>query len=391
MKKKLFIIVENNVAINYGIGTYIENLTQSLSLDFTIYVIRLFTDNQSVERYFKDDIIYVNFPYPQKTNEFEYRYFRRILFFIQSNLEMNELIYFHFNNRLMSFLQMLKKNFQNAKYIYTIHYLDWRVFPGLQRVDFEQLEKMQLHEKKCIDQIYSLGVYMKEFDKIITLSSTTYDIVTKYYLVDAKKVSYIPNCICDIYSKELSLNKNRIKAELGFDCDEKICLFVGRIVPNKGIVELIQAFKRVILKENKCRLIIVGDGNYDLCLSEISPQYSKISFTGYIGKDLLIKLYHIADLGILPSYFEECNYAVLEMMSSQLPFIITDVPGLKDFLDGNDLLVVPCFDVDSLADSMFKLLQSSSLRKEYSQKVRLKFEKKYNIISFRRQMLTIYV
>ena len=390
MKKKVFLFAEENVALNYGIGTYLQNLTTSMNEDYSIYVIKLFTHDKCIIQKTIDNVIHINFPFPFNTNLYEYRYLKRIVYFIRQQIEGNESILFHFNSQLEGFFHLLKEHFKFAKFIYTIHYLSWRVFPNFQNIGYTDLCLSDISNTKIIEKIKAVGNYIKLFDSVITLSLSTFDIVTKYYLINSSKVHYIPNCIHDIYSENLITGKERIKQEFGLDKDEKICLFVGRIIPNKGVVELIRAFKRVLLNEKKCQLIIVGDGCYDLCLSEISPLFSKITFTGFIDRGTIIKLYHISDIGVLPSYFEECNYAVLEMMSSKLPVIITRVPGLMDFAEDNNDLSIPANDINSLTDKMLQLLSNDSLRNDYSKLSRTIYEKRYRMEIFKKNMSAIY-
>ena len=89
MKKKVFLFAEENVALNYGIGTYLQNLTTSMNEDYSIYVIKLFTHDKCIIQKTIDNVIHINFPFPFNTNLYEYRYLKRIVYFIRQQIEGN--------------------------------------------------------------------------------------------------------------------------------------------------------------------------------------------------------------------------------------------------------------------------------------------------------------
>lgn len=391
MKKcKVFIFIEESVATQYGIGTYVKHLAFCLHLDFSITVIKLFTKGDQLNENVKENIRYLNLPYLLKTDEQESRYFKRVVYFIKKYVKPKEVVCFHFNNRFQYLSELLKKEFVNAKLIYTIHYLEWKTLSKLGFEGFENMKQIDQHDQHYLNMVKSDKLFINNCDFIIVLSIDTYKIVTKLYSIEHKKVFHIPNSVSDIYDEELSKYKEKLKIELGFDKNAIIILFVGRIVPNKGVVELIDAFKRILPHAPDCKLVLIGDGCFDLCLKNINPYYSKLSFTGFIEKDLLIKFYHIADVGVLPSYFEECSYTALEMMSVKLPLIITKAPGLSELSNKSDILMVKCRDVESLAIAILKLVNSIPLQKECSLKARLIYEKKYSMDVFKRRILSFY-
>lgn len=387
MKHKIYLFIEESVASNYGIGTYVNVLSHALKDEFSISIVRLFTSDESIFISHSDEIESIRFPYPYENDEFEYRYYKRVVFYLKNLLSTDtEKVFFHFNNRLDILINLLKDEFHGAKYIYTMHYLEWKSLLctlQIENVDSYNINSTDNKVKKLVELELS---FINQIDRIIVLSNSTYETVKRIFNLDLNKIVCIHNSVPDLFVYDFMMAKDLIKRELGFCSDDKICLFVGRVVPNKGIIELVNAFKKVLEIIPNCKLLIVGDGCYDLCLKEIKPFFSKVIFTGYIEKDLLIKLYHIADIGVLPSYFEECNYVVLEMMSTKLPFVISRVPGLTDFLDADDKFSVPCRNIELLAEKMCLLLQDQVLRENYSNKVRLKFESEYNVDTLKVKM-----
>lgn len=391
MKHKIYLFIEQSVASNYGIGTYVNVLSHALKDEFSISIVRLFTSDDSIVISHTDDIESIRFPYSYENDEFEYRYYKRVVFYLKNILlSDSQKVFFHFNNRLDILINLLKDEFHSAKYIYTMHYLEWKSLlctQKIENVDWYNIINADNKVKKLIELELS---FINQIDKIVVLSNSTYETIKKVFNLDLNKIVCIHNSVPDLFKTDFMMAKDLIKKELGFCSNDKICLFVGRVVPNKGIIELVRAFKKILGVIPNCKLLVVGDGCYDLCLKEIKPFFSKIIFTGYIEKELLIKLYHIADIGVLPSYFEECNYVVLEMMSTKLPYVISRVPGLTDFLDADDKFSVPCRNIESLAEKMSLLLQDQALREIYSNKVRLKFESEYNVDILQVKMIDLY-
>ena len=65
----------------------------------------------------------------------------------------------------------------------------------------------------------------------------------------------------------------------------------------------------------------VGDGFYSYYLNSCNPTWNKITFTGKLNKEDLYKLYQIADIGVLPSFHEQCSYVAIEMMMYGIPLV----------------------------------------------------------------------
>ena len=79
--------------------------------------------------------------------------------------------------------------------------------------------------------------FINQIDRIIVLSNSTYETVKRIFNLDLNKIVCIHNSVPDLFVYDFMMAKDLIKRELGFCSDDKICLFVGRVVPNKGIIE----------------------------------------------------------------------------------------------------------------------------------------------------------
>ena len=143
-------------------------------------------------------------------------------------------------------------------------------------------------------------------------------------------------------------------------------LFVGRIIPEKGIEYLIQAVK---LLNFKAELLIIGkivDKNYYKYLDDLVKNLNlnnSVSFTGYISKQELINFYKSAKVIVLPSTtrLESFGITLLEAMATGKPVIATDViPGAVEFIEKCKCgIIVPPRDSRALAEAIKEIFSSN--------------------------------
>ena len=153
-------------------------------------------------------------------------------------------------------------------------------------------------------------------------------------------------------------------------------LFVGRIVRDKGIDELCEAFVRLHERQPRARLWLVGD--YEDRLDPISAEARKaigscpaIEAVGRKGGDELLAHYAAADCFVFPSYREGFPNVVLEAGALGLPSIVTDINGSREIIrEGENGTIVPPRDAESLFRAMERMATDVSLRAAMSSKVR---------------------
>lgn len=145
-------------------------------------------------------------------------------------------------------------------------------------------------------------------------------------------------------------------------------LFVGRVVRDKGIAELVQAFERICSDNQAVRLVLVGpfENDVDPVPEDIRHRIGEtpaIITTGeQTGIDLLA-WYAASDCFILPSYREGFPNTVIEAGAMGLPSIVTDINGSREIItDGINGLIVPPRDADALYNAMCKILDDNCFR-----------------------------
>lgn len=145
-------------------------------------------------------------------------------------------------------------------------------------------------------------------------------------------------------------------------------VFVGRIVGDKGINELVEAFVKLHDKHKNTRLVLVG--NYEHNLDPVSDKTRKLIDTNdgidacgpKYGDDLL-QMYVDADCFVMPSYREGFPNTVLEAGAMGLPSIVTDINGSREIIENEkNGLIVPSKNANALYDAMERILTDDAAR-----------------------------
>jgi glycosyltransferase involved in cell wall biosynthesis len=246
---------------------------------------------------------------------------------------------------------------------------------------------------------------LKEADHIICVTHFAKEAVTRWYKTPDEKITVIHNGTGDLSSiKEActSEKKKIIRRQLGFNEKERLILFVGLIEERKGIKHMLQAFNNLAKEYTDIRLIIAGDGDYKEVFERTKNCRGRIILTGKIPKEEVCQLYQIADIGVIPSVFEQCSYVALEMLKYGLPVVVSDVPGLKElYIDHKNALLVPLFKTDDsslklevaedeLERSVERLLSDENLRREVGINAHKHWAAGYTALHMGRTTLKIY-
>ena len=121
--------------------------------------------------------------------------------------------------------------------------------------------------------------------------------------------------------------------------------FVGRLAKSKGIVEFITASKMINQTYPDIEFLVAGEfqvGSEDYCSVEFYDSIKKlphIKFHGSLEHSQVSKIYQNGDVFVLPSYGEGLPKAALQAASLSLPLILSDVPGCRECIDNNGILV----------------------------------------------------
>jgi glycogen(starch) synthase len=175
--------------------------------------------------------------------------------------------------------------------------------------------------------------------------------------------------------------------------EEKIVLYVGRLVYEKGIHILINAVPKVMEKVN-AKFIIVGSGYMKEQLLNIVRSMRlehKVLFMGFVDDETLLKLQRCADVSVVPSLFEPFGIVALEAMAAKSPVVVSDTGGLSEIVD-HDVTGFKAYpnNPDSLAWGIIKILQDEPYRNLIRENAYKKVEEKYDWEKIAQQTKQIY-
>jgi glycosyltransferase involved in cell wall biosynthesis len=153
--------------------------------------------------------------------------------------------------------------------------------------------------------------------------------------------------------------KNKFKATWNISADDFVFIYVGRIVKDKGINELVNAFKRLCNKYNNIKLLLVGpfEPELDPLLPEtetIIKENDKIITTGF--QTDVRPFFLISDLLVFPSYREGFPNVVMQAGAMDLPSIVSNINGCNEIIiDGKNGVIIPAKDDEALYQKMEEL------------------------------------
>ena len=164
--------------------------------------------------------------------------------------------------------------------------------------------------------------------------------------------------------------------------NEKIILYVGRLVYEKGIQHLISAMPKILEGYHDAKLVIAGKGGM---LDELKAQAdymglsNKIYFTGYLNAKQVQKIYKCADIAVFPSTYEPFGIVALEAMLAGVPTVVSDIGGLNEIIDhGVNGMKSYAGNANSIADSVLNLLYDKQLAANVAKKAKQKVKEEFN-------------
>ncbi|MDH5483121.1 MAG: glycosyltransferase family 4 protein [Candidatus Bathyarchaeota archaeon] len=207
------------------------------------------------------------------------------------------------------------------------------------------------------------------------------------------KLSMVPNGVnTEVYEKAENENLGQFRSKFAMP-EEKIVLFVGRLVYEKGAHVFVNAVPKVLGKAN-AKFIIVGNGYMKEQLSSLVRGMGlahKVLFTGFVDDDTLRKLQKCADVCVVPSLFEPFGIVALEAMAAKSPVVVSDTGGLSEIVE-HDVTGVKVYvnNPDSLAWGITKVLLDDAYANLIRKNAYKKVQEKYNWSKIAQQTKGIY-
>ncbi len=192
-------------------------------------------------------------------------------------------------------------------------------------------------------------------------------------------------------SKEVLAASEKIR-----DKDKFTFLFIGRVVRDKGVDELISAFIKLYSCHPDNRLLLVGQYETDLdpisreAQDAIENNNEIIAVGKKTGIDLLA-YYAASDCFVFPSYREGFPNTVLEAGAMGLPSIVTDINGSREIIvEGENGLIIPAHDENALFDAMLNIMKDKSARERMAGNARQMIASRYEQGFVRKCLYDLY-
>jgi glycosyltransferase involved in cell wall biosynthesis len=358
------ILASKDRGIDYGVGTFIKQLSKELAKQkhVSVFILEIgLTQSKTFSIKRQDGITIVEVPVAENktgtdTKKNQEKLSRNIARVVSQYIPMGNDNVIHMNYLFQYFFATALKEIVSGKIIFTQH-----VFTMEQQLE-ENYFDTEFETYNTVDKIITVTRHGKNHLMGKGVNAGKIEII--YNGIDPNCFKYNP--------------RNGIKEKYGLPRNEKLILYSGRIDPIKGLDYLCLAMERLIKKVPDCRLVIAGDGDFKSLIQSAGKFSANISFLGFIPFDDVVALYFEADMGVIPSLEEHCSYVALEMLFCGLPVVASGLGGLKEIFTHNEnaLLVDTVMDktnlygiapkVEQLEDYLFKLLTGEPLRTKFS-------------------------
>lgn len=241
-------------------------------------------------------------------------------------------------------------------------------------------EKMLVHAHGMITPIPSVDKYFSFF---LPISKFVGDYWAEKSNRSASTYKVWQNCIQvkNFERRSSAEEKRALMDQLGICDSDFSVIFTGRIIPEKGVLELLRSLN--YLNDEKIKLIVVGSAKFaensatsyeKEVQKEVERLGNQVVFTGYIPNTELYRYYQIADIAVVPSIWDEpAGLVVIEAMAAGKAVITTGSGGIKEYINDEVAIFVNRGEMLSkeIADAIQYLKEHPEVRKIMEKKANL--------------------
>ena len=230
--------------------------------------------------------------------------------------------------------------------------------------------------------------YINDTEWMLTYEATEVIVNSNYMKCELQRLFGLPFEKINVVPNGLNLtNFNGIEKDYDFRRqfaadNEKIIMFAGRLVYEKGVQHLIAAMPKILSKYHDAKLVIAGKGGM---IDELKNQVNylgiqnQVYFTGYLDSKQITKMYKCADVAVFPSTYEPFGIVTLEAMLAGIPVVVSDIGGLNEIVDhGINGMKSYAGNSNSIADSILALLFDQRLCSSVVKNAKQKVKNEYN-------------
>ena len=242
---------------------------------------------------------------------------------------------------------------RSTKIVITVHDLYHHTIPGLMD------KKLNLVFKFFADRA------IKSADEVIVISTQTKNDLLSYLNIPLNRVNLIYQALNDKFSSQRIVYANIEKLGL---VSGRYILTVGKVLPSKGLADLIKAFEILVKKNNAVEIKLVSAGiandpyvkEIEQLIESLDISQQTINLLGYVSDDELSALYANASIVVVPSYYEGFGLPLLEAMKFGKPLVVREASSLTEIVGDAGILFKT---VEELADALNLLLTDSAKRR----------------------------
>ena len=254
---------------------------------------------------------------------------------------------------------------------------------------------LSLHLKSTLLNFYSktMWPYMfKKIDGFFVCSEAAMNWMQNELDVDPSKTHFVPLGADKELFRFNPVDRLMVRKKLGFDDDDVVAIYTGKLLPYKRIDTLIYASAPLLKEGGTFRLLILGDGpcDYVNSLKAITTDLkitSSVLFHGAVHRTELPSFYSAADFAVWPSHH---SISMIEAMSTGLPLIIARSNWTNHLLEYQNGFSYPEGDATELHKCICILLNNAKLRREMGLRGRELVEKELNWNTIAEQYLKLY-
>lgn len=351
----VFIFQSNVRGMQYGMGTYIRTLSETISESkrYHIYhVCYLTSEIKEINIECKNNqYTLIQIPVPRECRLeqkiFEQRYASLVLRIVSQYVKNEEQTIFHFNSVDALYLLKKIKTAFKSPIISTAHFSRAQLMSDGNLTKTENIDLDNINANDWIARnLREEREYYKSVSHVITVCDDMREYLINRYKIVENKISLVRNGI--VFPKNIS-TKGRLdlRKKYGFHPDDFILLYVGRIDRIKGLHWIIKAVEQLSSFMPNIRFIAAGQGDIENLIDKTKTSFGCISYTGFVNPQTVNELIRLADGGIILSLYDHCPYSILEMIALKLPMIVSRVTGNKEIFNDDECLYInPIIEAD---------------------------------------------
>ncbi len=215
--------------------------------------------------------------------------------------------------------------------------------------------------------------------RVIACSRYMAEEVSRLFATPPEKLAVIPNAV-DARHFGASFMGGQARETLGLE--GPTILFVGRLVPEKGVQVLLRAMPAVLERHPAARCLIAGRGPFHETLTALARELGvaeRVRFLGFVDEARKQALLHGATVVVVPSLYEPFGIIALEAMAAGTPVIASATGGLAEIVDHRLTgIMVPPGDPDALAEAIGEVLTHETLAQGLGARAALKVREQFS-------------